>query len=420
MDTTFTFDGQTIQSRASEARAAESNAAQSHPVPAHLMGPATAIALVMPQGALRDAALYALRELNAQIEFDHDEPANWAGVTAAVERTGVDVLLFDLLCLAEPELARSIAEIKVRMPHVKVIAAYPYDDPAKILMAMRAGANEFVHSPIGPALAAAFERIRTLRVPLPASERRGKVIGFVSAKGGCGATTAACHVAVDLKRRTGKEVLLAEFDTCEGPLSFLMKTQGQYSVGDALDNVGRLDANFWAALIAQSRMGVHVLQAASKLLPGDCESERVLRMIRFMRTQHDWSVLDFGRGVNPLLAAAAEELDELFLVTTIDIPSLHMAKSMLRSLPGAFDKIPVRLVLNRTQKSLDVSIEEIQKIFGRPVHATLPDDFETLYTAYANGMLLRPDSALGAGFMRMAMQLTGETNVAKTKKFLFW
>jgi pilus assembly protein CpaE len=225
---------------------------------------------------------------------------------------------------------------------------------------------------------------------------------------------------VDLKRRTGKEVLLAELDDCAGPLNFLMKTQGQYSVTDAVDSSGRLDANLWSALVAPSRTGVFVLPAPTKLLPGDSQVEKVQRVIRFMRTQHDWVVLDFGRGVNPLLAAVAEELDELFLITTIDIPSLHMAKSMLRTLPGGFDNVPVRLVLNRTQKSLEVSIDEIEKIFARPVHAVIPDDFAELYMAYANGTLLRSDSTLGKCFSRLAMQLTGEKEPVKKSRFRIW
>ncbi len=378
------------------------------------------IALVLPPGALRDAILYALRELKANVALDHQVPANWTGLAATVEQSRVDVLLFDLLSTDEPSLARSLGEIKLRMPHLKIIAAYPYDDPGKILMAMRAGANEFVHSPVGPALAAAFARITHSRVPPAPPERRGRVIGFVSAKGGCGATTVACHVAAELKRRTRKDVLLAEFDISAGPLNFLMKAQGQYSITDAFDSAARLDSNFWAALVTPSRTGVSVLSAPTKLLPGDAQGEKVQRVITFMRTQHDWVVLDFGRGVNPLLTAVGEELDELFLVSTIDIPSLHMAKSMLRTLPGAFDKVPVRLVLNRTQKALDVSVEEIQKIFGRPVHACIPDDFTELYMAYANGTLLPGDSVLGKCFGKLAMQLAGETEPAKKNRFRFW
>ncbi len=378
------------------------------------------IAAVLPQGALRDAILYALRELNANIVHDHAEPGNWNGLAGAMEQSGARVLLFDLLSLDEPALSKAIGEIKTRMPHVTIIAAYPYDDSARILAAMRAGASEFVHSPVGPALAAAFKRIALAGVPPAAPVRRGRVIGFVSAKGGCGATTVACHIAVDLKRRSGKQVLLAEFDIGAGPISFLMKAQGRYSVGDALDSSTRLDANLWSALIAPSRTGVFVLPAPSKLLPGDCQVERVQQVIRFMRTQHDWVVLDFGRGVNPLLAAVGEELDELFLITTIDIPSLHMAKSMLRTLPGAFENVPVRLVLNRTQKALDVSIDEIQKIFGRPVHACLPEDFTALYMAYANGTLLGSAGALGKSFARISSQLTGEKPPAARSRFRLW
>jgi pilus assembly protein CpaE len=191
-------------------------------------------------------------------------------------------------------------------------------------------------------------------------------------------------------------------------------------VGDAFDSSARLDANLWSALVARSSTGVYVLPAPAKLLPGDCQAERVQQVIRFMRTQHDWVVLDFGRGVNPLLAALAEELDELFLITTIDIPSLHMAKSMLRTLPGTFENVPVRLVLNRTQKALEVSLDEIQNIFGRPVHACLPDDFTSLYMAYANGTLLGSDGALGKGFARMAMQIAGEKPAPPARRFRFW
>jgi pilus assembly protein CpaE len=381
--------------------------------------PPVDVALVLPPSALRDAILYALRELKANVTYDHVDASNWTGLLPALEQSEAGVLLFDVTATDETELTTSLADIKARMPQLKAIAAYPYDDSSKILLAMRAGANEFVHSPVGPALAAAFRRVSQLRVPPPLPQRRGRVIGFVSAKGGCGATTVACHIAVDLKRRTGKEVLLAELDVCAGPLSFLMKTQGQYSVGDAFDSSARLDANLWSALVARSRTGVFVLPAPAKLLPGDCQAERVQQVIRFMRTQHDWVVLDFGRGLNPLLSAVAEELDELFLITTIDIPSLHMAKSMLRTLPGAFENVPVRLVLNRTQKALDVSLDEIQKIFGRPVHATLPDDFTSLYLAYANGTLLGSDGALGQGFARLAMQIAGE-KPAPARRFRFW
>ena len=366
----------------------------------------TEVALALPEGTLRDAILYALRELAVNVVYDHADTRNWTGVPAAVQQSGAQVLIFDLIALDEPTLTQALAALKARTPHLRTIAAYPYDDPAKIMLAMRAGANEFVHSPLGPALAAAFRRFAQFPVPpAPVPEKRGGVIGFVSAKAGGGATTVACHIAVDLKRRTGKETLLAELDLSPGPLDFLMKSQSQYSTGDAFESAGRLDANLWPALLAHGRTGVFVLPAPAKLLPGDLQSERVKQVIRFMRTQHDWVVLDFGRGLNPLLAPVAEELDELFLITTIDLPSLQMAKSMLRALPGAFGDVPVRLVLNRTQKALDVSVDEIQKIFGRPVHACLPDDFASLYTAYVNGGLSGADGPLSAAYQAIASQI---------------
>src|SRR5689334_21241668 len=76
----------------------------------------------------------------------------------------------------------------------------------------------------------------------------GRIFGFLSAKGGCGATTFACHVATVVARELRQPFLAGDFDFEAGLLRFILKSKSTYSVRDALDNMHRMDASYWKAL----------------------------------------------------------------------------------------------------------------------------------------------------------------------------
>jgi pilus assembly protein CpaE len=376
------------------------------------------LALVVLSGALRNEILAALKEQPARMVYEHASPDDLSGLPAAIERSAPEVLLFDLRCLGKHDLASVIAEVRQRVPRINVIAVHPRDEAQLILTAMRAGACEYLHSPVAPMLGPALERIgRARTAPAAAPELRGSVIGCVSAKGGCGATTTACHVAVELRRQTGQNVLLADLDFRCGAVSFLMKAAAQYSILDALDNPDRLDADFWKALVAPTKSGVGVLCAPGGMSHPEPDYHEMLRVIRLMRTQHDWIVLDLGRGLGPLTLGLAEQLDHLMLVSTLDVAALHIAKSILRDLPSSHLKSEnSHLVLNRIQKNADISRDEIEKIFARRLYAMIPEDYPSISQAYVAGELLPRDSRLGKHFARIA-SLLAEVPAPQKKKF---
>ncbi len=374
---------------------------------------------VMP-GAFRDEVLLAITRLGLPVAHDQRDPGDWPGLVSALERSGADILLFDMRSMSETQMAGAFADLKRRLPGVRIVALNPNDSSQAILAAMRSGATEFVNSPVADMLGSALERIATIETLTAAPEqRRGKVIGFVSAKGGCGATTIACHVAAELRRQTKQEVLLADFDLRCGVVGFLLKVASQYSLFDAADNLGRLDNNLWTALLATSKGGISVLPSPVRASHPDLGREEVQQVISFMRTQHDWIVLDLGRGPDPLSLAAMEEVDDLVVVSTLDVAALHMAKVVIRSLPSLEVRTRCHLILNRTQKAIEVSRDEVEKIFGQRLFAAIPDDYAALYTAYASGSLLSPDAKLSKYFAAIAAQFAG-VQEKKPKKFSFF
>ena len=77
-----------------------------------------------------------------------------------------------------------------------------------------------------------------------------KSFGFLSARGGCGATTFVIHLATDLARLMKQPMLVADFDFEAGLLRFMMKSKATYSVRDALDNLHRMDSSLWKGLVS--------------------------------------------------------------------------------------------------------------------------------------------------------------------------
>jgi pilus assembly protein CpaE len=245
-------------------------------------------------------------------------------------------------------------------------------------------------------------------------------MAFLSAKGGCGATTVACHVAVEMQKATGSEVLLADFDVDTGLVGFLMKSKTQYSIMDAVRNVHRLDLSYWKAIVSNGQAHLEVVAApppASISEPLDGGQFR--QVLQFLRTAYDWIVTDLGRSVNPLTMGVLEEIDDLYVVATLDMPSLHQTKQIVQvMLDAGYSRNRLHLVLNRMPKRPDFGPAEVQRVLGLSIYEMLPNDYPDLYEAYAEGNLLNGSTELGRALTALAMKITGVQPKEKAKSKL--
>lgn len=364
--------------------------------------------------ALRQEALSVLNSSCPEVTFGARE-LDWASLLDEVSLTRPDGILVEFNSLSS-DPANSIRQIKAQSPRTKVIALHGAPDPKIILAAMRAGANEFLHPPLEESLPAAIEHIMASREADGPQALHGRVIGFLSAKGGCGATTIACHIASEIQTQTRKSVLLADLDFVSGMVGFLMKASGSYSILDAVKNLSRLDESLWRALIVEHRPGLSIIPAPSAYTRWDQpEDDQMRQMLQFMRKQHEWTVLDLGRSLNPLTYSLLDELDQLFLVSTLEVVALHGLKTIVQGLFEQGEKL--QLVLNRTPKMMDISTEDLEKILGRSLYAALPNDYMGLYQAYSSGNLLSSTSRLAGDFGALASKITGVKPPKTKKKF---
>ncbi|MBZ5608165.1 MAG: AAA family ATPase [Acidobacteriia bacterium] len=382
------------------------------------MYPLTA-GIVIETKELWDALQSSLQDLPVRIVLEQSEVGELSSLLERIERIRPDVIFLDISTLRVP-LDQVIRGIRALPGSPAVLAVNRTAEPATILNAMRAGAAEFLFPPMND-LRAALERIGNERKTANQAFRRGgHTVGFISAKGGCGATTIACHTAVELPQRVKGKILLADLDFDAGMVGFLLKSKATYSIADAVRNTQRLDENYWKALVTNGFVpGLEIVTAPGPGARQPLKPEQLRFVLSFLRTQYDWIILDLGRSLNASSVAALDEVDDLFLVTTLEVPALHQAKLIIQKLlDSGYGANRLHLVLNRAPKRFDVTLEELERMLGAPVYATLPDDYQALNESYTEGKLLSPGSTLGKHFSRLAMKIVGAPE-SKKKFSLF-
>lgn len=380
-----------------------------------------AAGIVVQTRELWDELNRSLQDLSVRLLFELSElPPDWAAFLDRIDRVRPDVILLDVTKLREP-LEDVVRKIRSTSTQPAVFALHTTAEPAAILDALRAGASEFLYPPLGGALKAALERLaQTRERSREARQANGKTLGFVSAKGGCGATTLACHVATELPRLVRAKVLLADLDLQAGLVSFLAKTKSPYSLADAVANLQRMDQSFWHGLISNGIPDLEILSAPTAPGAKQVQPQQLKQVLAFVRTQYPWTVLDLGRNLTGETLSLLDMVDETYLVTTHEVPALHQAKQMIRHLlDSGYPQGHIRLILNRVPKRLDVTLDEIEQMLGLPIFATLANDYQALQDAYVEGRLVDSNSHLGKSFVRLTGKIAGVTDDKKKKFTLF-
>ncbi len=326
--------------------------------------------LIVSEATLREVVRGCLRSFPVRLVLE--QPTNFDSLQ--VKRLNLDLLIVESAPGGEL-IEELVKRLKMLSPESMIVVIHCGGDPQLILSAMRGGAEEIVIPPVLANLSAALERLlgKMTKREL-ASRPAGKVIGIVSAKGGCGATTVACHTAAELQRVTEHDVLLADFDLDSGMVEFLMKAKATYTILDALRNVHRLDHSYWKALIWSDRPRLDVIAAPSMKSGESPSPESLSEVFRLMRALYGWVVADLGRGLGPVTVSLLGDLDEVYIVTTPSLTALYQAKQMLLRLASmGYPQHRLRLVVNRTAERRVFTPEEIQSSLGIPVYVEIPE-----------------------------------------------
>jgi len=357
--------------------------------------PLTALA-ILPNRGLAQPFFQAMSESHA---FQID--AEWATYPPAsklelqLRQARPQVLLIDV----SANLGEAVGLIEATAdmaPSTPVIAIHSSNDAHALLECLRAGAKEFLYAPFTPEMQRqAAARIASLwRGEQQVAARRGHLVVFSSAKPGAGASTLAAQTAFALHEVTGQRILLVDFALSSGTMRLLFKLPETPSLADALrlldSDTLHPTAETWASLV-QRKGGVDLLPAPAELSIGSPDPSKLRKILECARPVYDWTIVDLPTVFDRLSLLILPESEHAFLVTTPELPSLHLTRkavSLLAQIGLGLQNFNV--IVNRATKADDVTLEAMAKIFKAPIYASFPNDYLSLHKALSAGQPIGP------------------------------
>ncbi len=328
-----------------------------------------------------------------------------------------DLILLDLSSNLDTALGL-IPYITSFRPTVHVVGLHTTPDAEVIIRSLRSGATEFLCAPFDVNTQhTVIARVLRLRENEERTQpARGKLITFVGAKSGYGTTTLAYNTACVLCREGRRKILLADFDLQGGTITFALKLTHHYSVVDGIRHSDQLDNALWTSLVSNV-VHLDVLPAPEKAEAFPFENHRIHELLEYARAIYEAVVVDLPSAYDRIALATLGDADQIFLVCTPELPSLHMTRRCIVYLEQmGYSRDRFRVLVNRVSRKDELTRQDMEKVFGLPVYQSFPEDYSNVHRALTAGKPMPPNCDLGKQIHRFGEALLAPRQGEQTKK----
>lgn len=319
-----------------------------------------------------------------------------------MQQQGLDMVLVDL---DVPEAIPLLQELTKTAPQLPLVALATPQRIVELQNAMLAGATNFIAFPIEPKqFIATLERARNgamralqavaaQQTQLVHSQqhaltrRQSKVIVVTSLKGGVGRSTLAANVAVALRQRSSKNVVLVEAHHGLGHLALLLNLYPRHTI-ESLDGEANIDLDLLQGLLQSHGSGIRLLAAPmdpSQLV--ELPLEVWQQIIHFLKDTADYVVVDTAAHADGILSEMLGMANDIVLVTGSDIGGLRDARILLQSLrhESVVDG-RIHVVLNRAGSQGGIDERVVQDQLHETVAVSIPEDSALVTFAFNRGI----------------------------------
>jgi pilus assembly protein CpaE len=339
-------------------------------------------------------------------------------LAAPLERLlgGTDLGNVDVLVIAQKDLdnvdVERLERLGFALPNTAVILVSPLQTPEFLLQAMRAGVREVVPSPAqAVTLYPALRRIADKRES--AANAGGKILAFVSCKGGSGATFIATNLGYALAELEGKKVALFDLNLQFGDATlFVSEQKPMATLADVAKQIHRLDSSFLAGSMVSVTPKFGVLAAPEDpSYSEDVKPEHIDVLLKLARRQYDFILLDIGRTLDSVSVRALDQADMIYPILQTTLPYIRDGKRLLgvfRSLDYSRDK--VKLIVNRHEKNGQIKLSDLEAAYGTQIFMTIPNHYDAAAASVNQGVpvqKLAPSSPLSKALADFAHDLAG-------------
>ncbi len=203
---------------------------------------------------------------------------------------------------------------------------------------------------------------------------KSRIITFVAASGGAGATTMALSAADYIARKSSQRAAgtcLVDLDFQSANCGAYLNLFNEFDLEGIINNPDRLDVELMDVIKLTHKPGFTIYSMERPTLPFDPKSaDFVFRLLDLVAYRFDDIIVDLPNLETPWYRSVLSNSDEIFVVFELNIASLRQGKRLykkIREIRG--NAASVTLVANKHKRKLfgnHFSQRELEKVFQGP------------------------------------------------------
>ena len=304
-------------------------------------------------------------------------------------------------------------------PATKVIVVGRTNDVELYRELMRRGASEYLVAPLNPIHL--IEVISGLYLE-PGASPIGRVVAFVGARGGVGASSLAHNTGWCVAEELHINTTIVDFDLPFGTTALDFNDEPSQGVAEALSAPERLDDVLLDRLLIKRGDHLSLFTAPAALERDyDASTDAYESVLDAVRQITPCVIVDLPHVWAPWVKATLVNADEIVIVATPDLASLRNAKSMAELLKNNRpNDVPPRLVLNQVgqPKRPEIPAKDFAETLGVDPACIFNFDPQLFGQAANNGQMLielQSASPSAHAVRRLAQLITGRVPQASPK-----
>jgi pilus assembly protein CpaE len=346
------------------------------------------------------------------------------GIAKAIQHLGTErspnVLIVDLggvdMPVSQVNILADVCE-----PGVTVIAIGDRNEIGLYRDLLHAGVTDYIVKPLTPQLVA-----KSLQLGAnpegsgQISQKLGKMVAFIGARGGVGTTTLAANLSWHLAERHSRRVVLVDLDLQHGDSALALGVKPASGLRDALNNPLRVDATLLERAMTSCSERLFVLSSQEPLTDDvRVTADAVEAIVSVLRPLFHYLIVDVPRIPSQAFRRALEIADLRVIVADHTLRSVRDAVRLRTLLGDGDDELRNLLVVNRSgEGGRDaVTLSEISDIVELQPKSVIAFQPKLFARAAIDGQL---PAAQGGSFGDAIAALAGELSGRTLKRRRFW
>lgn len=283
-----------------------------------------------------------------------------------------------------------VDETIAAVPEATIVGVYKVDrlpqsmsESGTMMRALRLGMEDFLRRPVA---GSDLSQVLARRITPRRKQRTatGKVVSFISNKGGVGKSTASVNVAVELAIRCPDRVALIDGSLQMGVCATQLDMQAETTLVDAWRQRERLDEQLLSQMMSVHESGLHLLAAPSSAIDAaEIDDAFLSRILLLARRTYDYVIVDTFPLFDRTIMAILDLSDHAIIVVENVVPTLQTVRGFFELLDEVdFPSSRQRVLLNRySTRAGGPSTQEVSRYLGREADYVIPYDRSVVLAA---------------------------------------